>query len=150
MYRSLRPNCEEDEQVKNTLCSIFTLWMDFSPDDFYEPRNRDALNELMRYAMLNMPSSDLLLRLHILLEQLEEPGAGQPEDRGSTSLCGLPRACEWGGDLGPRGWPPRLVMSEEPLALPALQGVLSWMFPARSRLASFSSKFRLQFYSSLP
>ncbi|XP_069898833.1 ral guanine nucleotide dissociation stimulator-like [Dipodomys merriami] len=85
-YRSLRPHCEEDEQVKNTLCSIFTMWIDFSPDDFYEHKNRDTLNELMHYLMLNMPSSDLLFRLHVLLDQLEEPLPNQNKKKREKSL----------------------------------------------------------------
>ncbi|KAM4826880.1 ral guanine nucleotide dissociation stimulator-like isoform 4-T10 [Thomomys bottae] len=91
-YKSLRPNCEEDEKVKDTLCSIFTIWMDFSPDDFYDRKNRDVLNELMFYVMLNMPSSDLLLRLHILLDQLEEPVTYQPKSKAGESLCRRLRA----------------------------------------------------------
>ncbi|XP_042553327.1 uncharacterized protein LOC122122946 [Dipodomys spectabilis] len=71
-YRSLRPGCEEDEHVKNALCSFFTMWMDCYPDDFREPKNQDSLNDLMYYIMLNMPSSDLLLRLQVLLDQLEK------------------------------------------------------------------------------
>ncbi|KAM4826865.1 ral guanine nucleotide dissociation stimulator-like isoform 1-T1 [Thomomys bottae] len=91
-YKSLRPNCEEDEKVKDTLCSIFTIWMDFSPDDFYDRKNRDVLNELMFYVMLNMPSSDLLLRLHILLDQLEEPVTCQTKSKAGESLCRRLRA----------------------------------------------------------
>ncbi|XP_069882421.1 ral guanine nucleotide dissociation stimulator-like [Dipodomys merriami] len=49
------------------------MWMDFYPDDFYEPKNNDTLKELTQNVKLNMASSDLLFCLHIFLDQLEKP-----------------------------------------------------------------------------
>ncbi|XP_012867361.1 PREDICTED: uncharacterized protein LOC105982334 [Dipodomys ordii] len=86
-YRSLRPHCEEDEQMKNALCSFFTMWMDCYPDDFCERKNRDSLNDLMYYIMLNMPSSDLLLRLQVLLDQLEEPVTKKTKKKRKKATC---------------------------------------------------------------
>ncbi|XP_069898829.1 ral guanine nucleotide dissociation stimulator-like isoform X1 [Dipodomys merriami] len=92
-YRSLRPRCEEDEQVKNALCSFFTMWMDCYPDDFRECKNRDSLNDLMYYIMLNMPSSDLLLRLQVLLDQLEEPVTNKTKKKRKKATCRCLTAC---------------------------------------------------------
>ncbi|XP_042553328.1 uncharacterized protein LOC122122947 [Dipodomys spectabilis] len=92
-YRSLRPHCEEDEQMKNALCSFFTMWMDCYPDDFHEPKNQDSLNDLMYYIMLNMPSSDLLLRLQVLLDQLEEPVTNKTKKKRKKATCRCLTAC---------------------------------------------------------
>ncbi|XP_069851228.1 ral guanine nucleotide dissociation stimulator-like [Dipodomys merriami] len=93
-YRFPGRNSEEDEQVKNTLCSIFTMWMDCYPADFREPQNRHPVKELTHYAMLHMPSSDLVLHLHILLDELEETGKKETKKERKKSLCGHLRACE--------------------------------------------------------
>ncbi|XP_069898834.1 uncharacterized protein [Dipodomys merriami] len=92
-YRSLRPHCEEDEQMKNALCSFFTMWMDCYPDDFHEHKNQDSLNDLMYYIMLNMPSSDLLLRLQVLLDQLEEPVTNKTKKKRKKATCRCLTAC---------------------------------------------------------
>ncbi|XP_069851151.1 uncharacterized protein [Dipodomys merriami] len=92
-YRFPGRNCEEDEQVKNTLCSIFTMWMDCYPADFREPQNRHPVKELTHYAMLHMLSSDLVLHLHILLDELEETGKKETKKQRKKSLCGHFRAC---------------------------------------------------------
>ncbi|XP_069851147.1 ral guanine nucleotide dissociation stimulator-like isoform X3 [Dipodomys merriami] len=92
-YRFPGRNWEEDEQVKNTLCSIFTMWMDCYRADFREPQNRHPVKELTHYAMLHMPSSDLVLQLHILLDELEETGKKETKKQRKKSLCGHLRAC---------------------------------------------------------
>ncbi|XP_042543623.1 uncharacterized protein LOC122114492 isoform X5 [Dipodomys spectabilis] len=92
-YRFPGHNSEEDEQIKNSLCSIFTMWMDCYPADFREPQNRHPVKELTHYAMLCMPSSYLLLHLHILLNELEETGKNETKKQRKKSLCGHLRAC---------------------------------------------------------
>ncbi|KAM4826102.1 uncharacterized protein RHO17_000629 [Thomomys bottae] len=71
-YRYLHRYWEEDEKTKIALCSIITMWMDCCPGDFYKCQNQDTLHELMYYVWLYMPSSDLLLRLEIILSDLEK------------------------------------------------------------------------------
>ncbi|XP_042543433.1 ral guanine nucleotide dissociation stimulator-like isoform X3 [Dipodomys spectabilis] len=92
-YRFPGANSEEDEQVKNSLCSIFTMWMDCYPADFREPQNQHPVKELTHYAMLHMPSSDLVLNLHVHLDELEESGKNETEKQRKKSLCGHLRAC---------------------------------------------------------
>ncbi|XP_069843985.1 uncharacterized protein, partial [Dipodomys merriami] len=92
-YRFPGRNSEEDEQIKNTLCSIFTMWMDCYPADFREPQNRHPVKELTHYAMLHMPSSDLVLNLHVHLDELEETGMNETKKQRKKSLCGHLRAC---------------------------------------------------------
>ncbi|XP_069851137.1 uncharacterized protein [Dipodomys merriami] len=92
-YRFPGCNSEEDEQVKNSLCSIFTMWMDCYRADFREPQNRHPVKELTHYATLHMPSSDLLLHLHIFLDELEEIGKNETKKQRKKSLCGHLRAC---------------------------------------------------------
>ncbi|XP_069851247.1 ral guanine nucleotide dissociation stimulator-like [Dipodomys merriami] len=93
-YRFPGRNSEEDEQIKNTLCSIFTMWMDCYPADFREPQNRHPVKELTHYAMLHMPSSDLVLNVHVHLDELEETGMNETKKQRKKSLCGHLRACE--------------------------------------------------------
>ncbi|XP_069851238.1 ral guanine nucleotide dissociation stimulator-like [Dipodomys merriami] len=108
-YRFPGRNSEEDEQIKKqvdcgtkkrplrskcTLCSIFTMWMDCYPADFREPQNRHPVKELTHYAMLHMPSSDLVLNLHVHLDELEETGMNETKKQRKKSLCGHLRACE--------------------------------------------------------
>ncbi|XP_012892133.1 PREDICTED: uncharacterized protein LOC106001641 [Dipodomys ordii] len=92
-YRFPGRNFEEDEQVKNSLCSIFTMWMDCYPADFREPQNRHPVKELTHYAMLHMPSSDLVLNLHVHLDDLEETRKNETKKQRKKSLCGHLRAC---------------------------------------------------------
>ncbi|XP_042543626.1 uncharacterized protein LOC122114492 isoform X8 [Dipodomys spectabilis] len=92
-YRFPGRNSEEDEQIKNSLCSIFTMWMDCYPADFREPQNRHPVKELTHYAMLHMPSSDLVLNLHVHLDELEESGKNETKRERKKSLCGHLRAC---------------------------------------------------------
>ncbi|XP_069892113.1 uncharacterized protein [Dipodomys merriami] len=91
--KSFYRNWEKDEQVKNIVCSIFTMWVDFYPDDFYEHKNLDTLKELTQYVKLNMPSSDLLFRLHILLDQLEQHMTCETKKKRKKSLFRCLRAC---------------------------------------------------------
>ncbi|KAM4826630.1 uncharacterized protein RHO17_000330 isoform 2-T2 [Thomomys bottae] len=72
LKKSIHRSWEEDEQVKNIVCSMFTMWMDFYPSDFYEVKNCHTLTRLKLYMRLHMPASELLFRLHILFDQLEE------------------------------------------------------------------------------
>ncbi|XP_042545641.1 ral guanine nucleotide dissociation stimulator-like [Dipodomys spectabilis] len=71
-YAYFQPDCEEDEQIKNTLCSMLSMWLDKYPEDFCQPNDLTNLNKLMAYVLLNMPSADLAVRVHLLLTQLEE------------------------------------------------------------------------------
>ncbi|XP_042543446.1 ral guanine nucleotide dissociation stimulator-like [Dipodomys spectabilis] len=82
-----------DIVFKNSLCSIFTMWMDCYPADFREPQNRHPVKELTHYAMLHMPSSDLVLHLHLHLDELEETGKNETKKQRKKSLCGHLRAC---------------------------------------------------------
>ncbi|XP_069899158.1 uncharacterized protein [Dipodomys merriami] len=92
-YRFRGHNYEEEQKIKSTLCSIFTMWMDCYPADFRERQNRDTVKELTHYAMFHMPSSDLALRLHILLGELEEPMKKENKKKRKKSLCSHLRAC---------------------------------------------------------
>ncbi|KAM4859395.1 uncharacterized protein RHO17_015430 isoform 2-T2 [Thomomys bottae] len=71
---------------KNALCSIITMWMDCCPGDFYKCQNQDTLHELMYYVWLYMPSSDLLLRLEIILSDLENSVKKKNNKRRKESL----------------------------------------------------------------
>ncbi|XP_042539301.1 ral guanine nucleotide dissociation stimulator-like isoform X2 [Dipodomys spectabilis] len=92
-YRFPGRNSEEDGQAKNSLCCIFTMWMDCYPADFREPQNRHPVKELTHYAMLHMPSSDLVLHLHVYLDELEKSGRNETKTQRKKSLCGHLRAC---------------------------------------------------------
>ncbi|XP_048225012.1 ral guanine nucleotide dissociation stimulator-like [Perognathus longimembris pacificus] len=85
-YAHFQPNSEEDEQVKNTLCSMLAMWLDRYPDDFCQSKDLDNLNKLMAYVQLHMPSSDLVMRGYLLLTQLEEQDSKKADQEGEHSL----------------------------------------------------------------
>ncbi|KAM4826059.1 ral guanine nucleotide dissociation stimulator-like [Thomomys bottae] len=89
-YAHFQPNCEEDEQVKNTLCSMIAMWLDQYPEDFCQSKDLTNLNKLMAYALLHMPSSYLAVRGHLLLTQLQDQETKETVTKTEDSL-----------DLGP-------------------------------------------------
>ncbi|XP_069899185.1 ral guanine nucleotide dissociation stimulator-like isoform X1 [Dipodomys merriami] len=76
-YGFFHPNCEEDEQVKNTICSFFAMWLDKYPEDFCQSKNLANLNQLMAYVLLHMPCSDLASHVQHLQTQLMESEANE-------------------------------------------------------------------------
>ncbi|KAM4826062.1 ral guanine nucleotide dissociation stimulator-like isoform 2-T3 [Thomomys bottae] len=84
-YGFFHPNCEEDEQAKNTICSFFTTWLEKYPEDFCQPKALANLNKLMAYVLLHMPSSDLAVHIQHLQTQLMEPEATEE----GTNYLGL-------------------------------------------------------------
>ncbi|XP_027262117.2 ral guanine nucleotide dissociation stimulator-like [Cricetulus griseus] len=63
-FSSFRPECEEDEQAKNTLCTLLDYWMDKFPAEFCKIEHLPILKRLKTYLIVNMPYSDLLLHGH--------------------------------------------------------------------------------------
>ncbi|XP_048209669.1 ral guanine nucleotide dissociation stimulator-like [Perognathus longimembris pacificus] len=102
-YAYFQPDCEEDEQVKNAMCSMLAMWLDKYPEDFCQTNNLSNLNKLMAYVLLNMPSSELAVRVHHLLSELEEQGTKEADKKREESLGRCLRTCEAGWKLGPMG-----------------------------------------------
>jgi hypothetical protein len=48
------------------------MWLDKYPDDFCKSEDLAILNQLMAYLLVNMPFSELTVRVHRLLTQLED------------------------------------------------------------------------------
>ncbi|XP_062938560.1 ral guanine nucleotide dissociation stimulator-like isoform X2 [Cynocephalus volans] len=80
-YGFFCPDREEDEQLKNAVCSFLGCWLDLFPEDLCQPSDLSSLNQVMAYVLLNMPRSALALRVHLLLTRLEDPESSQAEPR---------------------------------------------------------------------
>uniref|UniRef100_D3ZLG9 N-terminal Ras-GEF domain-containing protein n=1 Tax=Rattus norvegicus TaxID=10116 RepID=D3ZLG9_RAT len=75
--------CEEDEQIKSSLCCFLDTWIDQYPEEF----SQTILKKLKTYLTVNMPSSDLNLRVHMLLKELrQESNESEGKDDDSVSL----------------------------------------------------------------
>ncbi|XP_017453122.1 uncharacterized protein Ralgdsl7 [Rattus norvegicus] len=85
----LSPYSKEDEQVKNTLWSFLETWMDKNPwMDFCDPSDMLPLQYLEAYLSVYIPNSDLIVRVKILLTQLQEKHAkdSQAKDEEDSDL----------------------------------------------------------------
>ena len=71
-YANLSPYSEEDEQVKNTLCSFLNMWIDKNPEDFCDTLDLFPLNYVKAYLSVYMPHSDLIDHVNMLLTQLQQ------------------------------------------------------------------------------
>ncbi|XP_034365660.2 ral guanine nucleotide dissociation stimulator-like [Arvicanthis niloticus] len=71
-YAYFCPDCKEDEQVKSILCSFLDTWIDKYPEEFCQTSDLSILKKLKAYLSVNMPYSDLKLRVHILLMELQQ------------------------------------------------------------------------------
>ncbi|XP_048225013.1 ral guanine nucleotide dissociation stimulator-like [Perognathus longimembris pacificus] len=85
-YGFFHPNCEEDDQVKNTICSLFAMWLDKYPADFCQSKDLANLNKLMAYVLLHMPCSDLAVHIQHLQTQLVEVEANEASTKCEESL----------------------------------------------------------------
>ncbi|XP_051006822.1 ral guanine nucleotide dissociation stimulator-like [Acomys russatus] len=81
-YAYFYPSCEEDEQIKDTLCTFLDTWIDKNPEEFCQTSDLSILRKLKTYLIVNMPQSDLIVRVHKLLTELqkEEASESQRED----------------------------------------------------------------------
>ncbi|XP_008561274.1 PREDICTED: ral guanine nucleotide dissociation stimulator-like [Galeopterus variegatus] len=80
-YGFFCPDHEEDDQLKNTVCSFLGCWLDLYPEDLCQPSDLSCLNQVMAYVLLNVPHSALALRVPLLLTRLEDPEPSQAEPR---------------------------------------------------------------------
>ncbi|EDL90905.1 rCG64252, partial [Rattus norvegicus] len=87
-YSHFTADSEEDEQVKNTLCSFLETWMDKNPEDFCDLSDLLPLKYLKAYLSVYMPHCDLSVRVKKLLTQLEEEHAkdSQVKDEDDSDL----------------------------------------------------------------
>jgi hypothetical protein len=66
-----------------TICSFLNTWLDKFPEDFCQSTDLLNLKNLRTYVSLNMPSSDLAVRVQFLLKELEdiEPTDADPNGK---------------------------------------------------------------------
>ncbi|XP_048201606.1 ral guanine nucleotide dissociation stimulator isoform X2 [Perognathus longimembris pacificus] len=85
-YGCILPYSSEDggpqDQLRTAISSILGTWLDQYSEDFCQPPHFPCLKQLVAYVQLNMPGSDLERRAHLLLAQLEDLGASEPEPEG--------------------------------------------------------------------
>ncbi|XP_052045852.1 ral guanine nucleotide dissociation stimulator-like [Apodemus sylvaticus] len=80
-YANFSPYSEEDEQVKNTLCSFLHTWMDKNPEDFCDPLDLFPLKYVKAYLSVYMPHSDLIDHVSMLLTQLQQEQVKHSEEK---------------------------------------------------------------------
>ncbi|XP_052045851.1 ral guanine nucleotide dissociation stimulator-like [Apodemus sylvaticus] len=87
-YANFGPYSEEDEQVKNTLCSFLDTWMDKNPEDFSEPTDVLTLKYLKASYIVFMAHSDLSVRVNRIQTMLQKIKAKdlQSEDEEDSDL----------------------------------------------------------------
>ncbi|XP_040591251.1 ral guanine nucleotide dissociation stimulator isoform X2 [Mesocricetus auratus] len=78
-YAHLRLFCEEDEQIKKTICTFLDTWMDKKPEEFCQSSALTIVKQLKNFLVVNMPYSDLTVRVCMLLTHLEEEEATESE-----------------------------------------------------------------------
>lgn len=63
------------------------------PEGFCQSSDLSILNQLMAYLLLNVPCSDLAVRVHMLQIQLKDKEASESESKGEevSSKCHLVR-----------------------------------------------------------
>ncbi|XP_014396125.1 PREDICTED: ral guanine nucleotide dissociation stimulator-like [Myotis brandtii] len=93
-YGCIFPYAEEDggpvDQQKKVIISILGMWLDQSPQDFFQPPEFPGLVVLLAYLELNFPGSALERQAQLLLSELEcrEPTEAEAEaGRVSYSYC---------------------------------------------------------------
>ncbi|XP_063091264.1 ral guanine nucleotide dissociation stimulator-like [Cavia porcellus] len=62
-YNFFLPGSEQDQQNKSALSSILETWLLQYPEDFYQHPDMDNLKQLVAYALLNLPDSDIILQV---------------------------------------------------------------------------------------
>ncbi|XP_052045854.1 ral guanine nucleotide dissociation stimulator-like [Apodemus sylvaticus] len=87
-YANFGPYSEEDEQVKNTLCSFLDTWMDKNPEEFCEPTDVLTLKYLKASYIVFMAHSDLSVRVNRIQTMLQKIKAKdlQSEDEEDSDL----------------------------------------------------------------
>ncbi|XP_057613226.1 ral guanine nucleotide dissociation stimulator-like [Chionomys nivalis] len=69
-YARFRPGCQEDERLKNTICTLLDMWTSVFPGDFATTSGMSALKRVKTYLIIHFPYSDVLIRVHELLTRL--------------------------------------------------------------------------------
>ncbi|XP_052012590.1 uncharacterized protein LOC127664580 [Apodemus sylvaticus] len=87
-YAYFRPDCREDEQVKSILYSFLDMWIDKYPEEFCKISDLSILKKLQTYLMVNMPYSDLNLRVHMLLMELQQESSDSEKADEDYSVVG--------------------------------------------------------------
>ncbi|MEJ1284327.1 hypothetical protein NN561_015312 [Cricetulus griseus] len=92
-YAHLRLFCEEDEQIKKTICTFLDTWMDKKPEEFCQSSALTIVKQMKNFLVVNMPYSDLTVRVRMLLTHLEEEEATGSEAKneeasGSSAILG--------------------------------------------------------------
>ncbi|XP_038202994.2 uncharacterized protein LOC119826021 [Arvicola amphibius] len=69
-YAHFRPGCQEDEGIKNAICTLLDTWTSIFPGDFSTRSGLCALSKMKAYLIIHCPYSDVLIRVHELLTSL--------------------------------------------------------------------------------
>lgn len=79
----------------STLCTFLDTWIDTNPEEFSQTSDLSILRKLKTYLIVNMPYSDLLVRVHMLLMDLqkEEASESESEEEEDSGRCLNPCVC---------------------------------------------------------
>ncbi|CAO2613209.1 Ral guanine nucleotide dissociation stimulator [Lemmus lemmus] len=69
-YASFHPGCQEDEDIKDAICTLLDTWTSVFPEDFAKPSGVSALERMKRYLIIHLPYSDTLIQVYDLLTSL--------------------------------------------------------------------------------
>ncbi|GAB1301422.1 hypothetical protein APTSU1_001666000 [Apodemus speciosus] len=109
-YAYFRPDCKEDEKIKSILYSFLDMWIDKYPEEFCKTSDLSILKKLQTYLIMNMPYSDLTLRVHMLLMELQqESSESEREDEVVSDL-----GSHTSGDSEIEVWFPPVKLQPEP------------------------------------
>ncbi|XP_023560701.1 ral guanine nucleotide dissociation stimulator-like [Octodon degus] len=70
-YEFFHPNSEEDQQSKSALSSFLETWLRQYPRDFCQGPDLACVKQLLTYALINLPNSEIISEVCRLLNQRE-------------------------------------------------------------------------------
>ena len=78
----------------STLCALLDYWIDKLPEEFCKTEHLPLLKQVKTYLIVNMPYSDLLVRVHNLQTQLQAEVASDSEDSDEEASAEVIDTCE--------------------------------------------------------
>uniref|UniRef100_A0A8C8UMJ8 N-terminal Ras-GEF domain-containing protein n=1 Tax=Peromyscus maniculatus bairdii TaxID=230844 RepID=A0A8C8UMJ8_PERMB len=78
-YAYFYPDCEEDEEVMDTISTFLDIRIEKFPEDFCQASVLSILKQVKNYLIVNIPHSDVLMHVNELLTQLQTEVASDSE-----------------------------------------------------------------------
>ncbi|XP_059120446.1 ral guanine nucleotide dissociation stimulator-like [Peromyscus eremicus] len=78
-YAYFYPDCEEDEEVMGAISTLLDIRIEKFPEDFCQASVLSILKQVKNYLIVNIPHSDVVIRVNELLTQLQAEVASDSE-----------------------------------------------------------------------